>query len=77
MNTLAIQYIYHSFSLDDTSNDTFVLKFRVFSLLKFPNSCEICGYIKFFLSKTRKKCIVDTYQISLHVYHHDISYCLK
>ncbi len=28
--------------------------FRIFWSLKYPNPCEICGYIKFFWSKTRK-----------------------
>ncbi len=31
---------------------TFLLKFRVFWLLKFPNSHEICGHINIFWSKT-------------------------
>ncbi len=68
-DTLAIRYIsYHSFQLHDTSNDTVVLKFRIFWSLKFPNSYEICGYIRVFWSKTRKKCIFDTYRILLYVY---------
>ncbi len=34
-----------SFILVTRYNDTFLLKFRVFWWLKFPNSHEICGYI--------------------------------
>ncbi len=43
---------YHSFYLNNTSYDTFLLKFRVFWSLKFPNSHEICGDITFSWSKT-------------------------
>ncbi len=39
IDTLAIRYIsYRSFQINDTSYDTFLFKFRVFWLLKFPNS---------------------------------------
>ncbi len=34
-------------------NDTFLLKFRIFWSLKFPNSREICWHIKLFGLKTR------------------------
>ncbi len=54
-DTLAKRYIlYHSFWLHNTLNDTFLLKFRIFWSLKYLNSREICGYIKFFLSKIRQ-----------------------
>ncbi len=33
--------------LYNTSNETFLLKFRIFWSLKFLNSHEICGYINF------------------------------
>ncbi len=38
----------------DTSNDTFLLKFRIFWSLIFPNFYETCGYIKFFGLKPDK-----------------------
>ncbi len=41
--------------LSDTYRiETFLPKFRIFWSLKYSNSYEICGYIKFFLSKTRQ-----------------------
>ncbi len=55
IDTLTIRYIsYHLFQLHDTLNDTFVLKFRIFYSLKFPNSHEICGNINFFWAKIRQ-----------------------
>ncbi len=69
IDTLTIRYIsYHSFQLHDTSNDTFLLKFRIFWSLKFPSSCEICGYIKFFLSKTKQNVLLI--HIEYHVMYH-------
>ncbi len=44
--------------MHDTSNDTFLLKFRVFWSLKFLNSHEICGYINFIWSKTRQNVLL-------------------
>ncbi len=71
IDTLAIWYIlYRSFELTDTSCDTFLLKFRVFWSLKFPNFNEIL------FGLNQIKCIVDTYRISLHVYR-DIIVSLK
>ncbi len=41
-------------SVTDTSNDTFLLKLRIFWSLKYSNSHEICGYMKLFWPKTRQ-----------------------